>query len=203
MPAAGKKVSKSQISVYVKFSDLMKRKDFKSELEAIGKGSGYIPGLNDKIKQIMLKYKLPFTAFDLVRNGILEHPTNAEQVLPAVQLLSQVDNYVGPDYLVPLDIYWETYPNKHVLIEITGEAKRDELLAFVENNWDLISSKLKLIAPYRKNAVRRTLAEKVHDKVIKLREVDKLSYREIAIKTGLTEANIKAILYRIRRNRKK
>jgi len=200
--AGSKKLTHWQSSADSKMKDVIKRPDFQRDVKSIrSELDNEQPVLNERSKFLVHKYDLPRVCFVLVRDYLRTNDyVPIEELQAPIMLLSSKDNYVGPDYDgLPLNLYLEAYPNDHVLLELTGEIQQKDIIDFVKSNWSLIEDKLKLIAPSRPGAVKNKQIDKLHLKVLSLREDKKLSYNDIAAQTGLNPDNIKQILYRMRR----
>lgn len=198
--AGSKKLKRWQISAVNQMNDVVKRPDFKRDVKKIrAELEADNPVLNVRSKELIKKYNLPRMCFLLVRDYLLTGGYGPAENIPApIMLLSFKDNYVGPDYdELPLSIYLQNFPTDHVAIDLTGEIQKQDLIDFVNSNWKLIESKLKLIEPTRPGAVKSKQRDKLHLEVLKLREKG-LTYNEIAAKKHLEYNNVKQILYRMR-----
>jgi hypothetical protein len=148
------------------------------------------------------KYNAPRGVYILMKQYIIFKKVDPSQIPAPLAVISERDKYVGPDYEMPLDLYLKYFPNDHVYLDITGEVQQQDLIDFIKLNWGLIKSKLKLIERQRPSAVKGKQRDVIHAEVLRLREEDRKSYRQIAVLKGLTESNIKQILYRERKHRK-
>ncbi len=187
-----------------KMQDAIANADFDRDIQSIRRElDDDKPVLNERTLALIKKYNLPRLCFVFIRDYILSGGFGPAEMLPApITLLSFKDGYVGPDYEVPLAAYLKAFPNDHVVLDLTGEIQKQDLLDFVRANWDLIEAKLKLVEPARPGAVKMKQMDKKHAEVVRLREQEKLSYTQIAVKTNLTKDNVSKILYRERKPRK-
>lgn len=204
--AGSKKIPRWQKVAYSKFNEALKSPDFKNDLEQCRKlFEERFVDQHIMAMGLVRKYNLPRGSYILIRHYMsYDGEIAPEAALPApIVLLSEKDGYIGPDYTgIPYDEYLAGYPNTHVYLDLTGEIQKQDLLDFINENWKLIESKLKLVEPARPGAVKEKQLDKLHLRVLLLKEQDKKSYREIAAITNLTEANIKQILYRLRKHRR-
>lgn len=196
---AGSKISRAQKSAYDKMLEIIKHPDFQKDIADIRTRTETHPVLNEVSQMILKKYKLPRLCYPLIQEYVINGGFRQPQDIPApVFLLSTKDNYSGPDIELPMNVYFEAFPADHVMIDLTGEIKKTDLIEFINKNWKLIEQKLQLIEADRPGPVQPKQFNKLHLEVLKLYEEKGLSYREIAGKLNLTEKNVSQIIYRLR-----
>jgi predicted DNA-binding protein (UPF0251 family) len=201
--AGSRKITRWQESAYNKMMDAIKLPDFQKDVEQIREETEESPVLNERTLQLIVKYDLPRLCFVLIREYVLFGTFRPpEEIPPPIMLLSFADRYVGPHYEMPIEVYMEHTRQERVLIDITGEVQKQDILDFVNQNWKLIESKLKLLEPQRPGAVKLKQVDKLHLEVLRLREEEGLRYKEIAARLNLTEPNVTKILQRMRKVRK-
>jgi predicted DNA-binding protein (UPF0251 family) len=189
----------------MKFRDAMHLPHFLKDMELIRLNfEDDSAELHLPILELLRRYNLPRSCYELIRHKICFGIEMDVATLPSpVILISQKDDFVGPGYDMPLSIYWKNYPIDHVLLELTGEIQKQDLLDFINDNWTLIESKLELIEPNRPRAVKGKQLAKLHAEVLRLRDEEKLSRRQIAGRLGLEEENVKTILRRATSSKRK
>lgn len=194
-------------TAHLKFTDALATKDFKTDIDLLRSELAKDPfELHGLIMFLMDKYSLPRGVYGLIRHYALEGEvgTDPDIVNSPVLLLSSKDQYVGPGYEeIGLQNYLAVYPDNYVRLELTGEIKKTDLIDFINLNWKLIESKLKLIEPNSIGVVKGKQVGRLHAEVLRLNEEGGKSYKEIAYIMGLTTDNVSKILHRLRIARKK
>lgn len=201
--ASSDKIERWKYSAIMKFSEALKLPHFVEELDDLHNNFETREGdLSTWILNIISRYNLPRTCYEQIKYYIIfKSEIDINDLHSPIMLLSQKDNYVGPKYDLPLNVYWQNFTNHHVLLDLTGEIQKQDLLDFINTNWKLIESKLKLVEPTRPGAVRSDQTRNLKLKVLSMKEQKGLTISAIAVETGLTEEAIKSMLRRIRQGR--